>query len=154
MRFMTIVSIIILILLAGLFLACGGNLQNGYRTTLLVGNTRDSISKALAGFCKQRHEKCIQDKAEYKKCIAECKEALRFWTEKILPIINASIKITSGVLESATEKKQKKINWIKVLKPAICGVFGALDHLKIFMGDHWKKIQSGFSLGKAVCDGN
>ena len=158
MKFRIITSIIILVLLAALFLAfgaCKGNLKHGYRSVILAGNTRDAVSKAMVEVCSKKHQECLKDKTTYKVCISKCKAALVIWTKDILPGINASLKVTVGVLEAAYQKKEKDANWIRVLKPAICGIMKAFNEFKHLLGEKLKKLEAGFKFAeKVVCNGN
>lgn len=98
-----------------------------WRTLDGVQRARDLTAQQLAASARAKHQSCLQahgsKTAGYARCIAPHRKALQHWQTVARPAINSSIQITATALQIAERAKvSEKVDWLKLLTPAICGL--------------------------------
>ncbi len=149
-------AILVCLFLSGSSAGCGG-LAAGYRTLVIVKKAGDETGKALAGTCKDKRLKCFKahekDIAKLRECLRPCKDALTHWTKHARPAINSALTATFAGLETAYAKKDKKADWLTLIKPAACALIKISKQWQPLMGDKIKKIVSAIiALEGMVCN--
>lgn len=98
-----------------------------WRTLDAVQKARDLGAAQLGKVAHDKHQACLAaHKAkmpEYAACIKPYRDALRTWQDVVRPSVNSAIQITAtGVQIAERAKDDPKLNWIELLKPAVCAI--------------------------------
>jgi hypothetical protein len=127
-----------------------------WRTTAAVQSAGLETDKALARAARAKQTECLKACQPRTKCFAGCygstRGALKTWREKVRPSVNSALIATVGAIQTA-EQAKKKLDWMKVLMPAVCALAGAVDQFSHLMGSSGAKIKSLLGLAKAVTCG-
>jgi hypothetical protein len=115
MRFL----ILLLFVLAG----CKGPYDAAWRTTDAVLKARNLTAQQLAQAAQKKHVECKAKHgvktAGFANCIDNHRKALKHWQDIARPAINSACQITAASLTIA-ERAKSKIDWMVLLKPAMC----------------------------------
>jgi|GEM_PF-6301820 len=132
----------ILLIMAGCLMAsagCKGPYDAAWRTLDSVQKAQALTAKQLASTVKAKHAACLKAHGtktpEYATCIKKHRDALRTWRKIVRPVVNDSVAITVAAIQVAERAKDDNVNWIVLLRPAVCGLARAVKQWAQWFGD-------------------
>jgi len=144
-----------------IMLAPGGGCASPYavawKTTAGVQAAGTHTDRALAAEAVKRQDKCKAEHgvktAEFAGCYRAHRHALKTWRETVRPAVNTALLATVGALKVA-EAAKRKLDWLALLKPAVCALARAVTEWGHLLGEKWKSdVMAGVKLAEGVsCD--
>ena len=115
------------LILAAFGTGCKGPYDGAWRTLDSVQKAKHLTAQQLAQFADAKHKGCVAThgakSAGYADCIKATREMLRTWQNVVRPAVNSAVNITATAVQIAERAKQDpKLNWLALLKPAICSL--------------------------------
>lgn len=148
---------ILLILALLLAVGCKGPYDVAWRTLDSVQKARDLTAQQLAAAARAKHQECLTNhKAktrEFAACISKHREALDHWRQIARPATNSAIQVTATALQIAEKSKADKLDWIVLLKPAVCALMRVARAWGHYYPDQGKAILGALqALEGVTCD--
>ena len=100
--------------------------EAAWRTTAGVRAAAEATDKAMTEVVAEKHRACTaahgQHNPAYRACIKGHREAMEKWILYARPAINSALALTVASLQIAERVKAKALDWIGLLRPAICAL--------------------------------
>lgn len=112
------------IMIALLSISCRGPYDAAWRTMDGVILARDSTAASLAAWGRAELVRCkARPEAERAACLKPASDALAAWRSTARPAINSALHVAAASVEIAERAKgPAKIDWMALLRPAICAL--------------------------------
>ncbi|MEE9367170.1 MAG: hypothetical protein V3W44_10815 [Dehalococcoidales bacterium] len=99
-----------------------------WRTMDGLIKARNLTAQQLANVARIKHQDCKRQHgvktAGFAECIHSTRGMLDAWQKQARPAINSALQITATSIQIAEQvKAEKKVDWLKLLKPAACALF-------------------------------
>lgn len=146
--------IIVLAILAVAAMSCRGPYHAAWATMRSVVEARDQTAHELATSAKIKHADCLkahgENTPEYATCIKAHREALRQWRQHVRPAVNSALHVASASVQIAERAKDKTLNWIALVRPAVCALLATARQWGHLYPEKGKRILGALSGLEAV----
>ncbi len=127
-----------------------------WRTMDGVIKARDLTAQQLAAVAKVKHQDCVKEHGAKTQGFADCingtRKMLGTWQKQVRPAINSSLQITAASVQIAERVKDKKMDWIGLLRPAACGLFRAVKSWGHYLPDKGQTVLKSIgTFGELIC---
>ena len=126
-----------------------------WRTTAAVQGAGNLTDRAIAVAATDARAKCKKVPETYAACMKGSKAvmALDYWRQIARPSINAALIATVASLQIAERIKDKKLDWIGILRPAVCALARVVEQFGELLGPQKSAVLGVTALAKGVtCD--
>ena len=123
----TMLAMVAAVMILAWIPGCKGPYDAAWRTLDSIQKAKALTAQQLAQAARLKHADCKKlhgvKNAAFANCIADHRKALKTWQDDARPAINSAVQITATALQIAEQvKAEKKVDWMTLLKPAVCAL--------------------------------
>lgn len=140
-----------------MLVACPKPYDAAWRTMDSVQSAKNLTAKQIAQAADTRHKGCIKTHGAktpgYADCIKPIQNVLKQWRDNVRPAVNSALNITATAISIAERAKQDpKIQWITLLRPAVCSLLRVAKSWGHYYPDNGKAVLGALgSLEGVIC---
>jgi len=141
--------------LLALMAACANPHAAAWRTSDVVRQAGNQVDRAFGTLARNQHKKCVEAHGPrtsgYAVCIDKHKKALDAWRKQARPAVNSALIATVSAIQIAEKVKQDKpVNWVSLLRPAVCAITKVIEQWGHLLGDEKQQLLSYLGAIKGV----
>lgn len=137
--------ILILVMAVVWLVGCPNAYTAAWQTLDGIQKAKALTAKQLARVATVKHGDCLKvhgaKTPAYAECMKSTREMLKQWRTNVRPAVNSAVGITATAVNIAERaKKDPKLNWLQLVKPAVCALIRAAKTWGHYYGDKGKTV--------------